>query len=38
MPIPKIFLVKAFISLILKVGIWYKGRKNRKDLEEGKPL
>ena len=38
MPIPKIYLVKMFISLILKIGIWYHNRKNRKDLEKGKPL
>ena len=38
MPIPKIYLVKMFISLVLKIGIWYKGRKNRRDLEKGKPL
>lgn len=38
MPIPNIHLVRALISLVLKIGIWYKGKKNRKDLEEGKPL
>ena len=38
MPIPKIYLVKMFISLILKIVIWYHNRKNRKDLEKGKPL
>ena len=38
MPIPKIYLVKMFISLVLKIGIWYHSRKNRKDLEKGKPL
>ena len=38
MPVPNIHLVRALISLVLKIGIWYKGKKNRKDLEEGKPL
>ena len=38
MPIPKIYLVKMLISFILKVGIWYKGRQNRKKLEKGEPL
>ena len=38
MPIPKIFLVKAFISLVLKIGIWFHDRKNKKNLEKGKPL
>ena len=38
MPVPNIHLVRALISLVLKIGIWYKRKKNRKDLEEGKPL
>lgn len=38
MPVPNVHLVRALISLVLKIGIWYKGKKNRKDLEEGKPL
>lgn len=38
MPIPKIYLVKMFITLVLKIGIWYQSRKNRKNLEKGKPL
>ena len=38
MPIPKIYLVKILITFILKVGIWYHSRKNRKKLEKGEPL
>jgi len=38
MPIPKFFLVKALISLFIKIGIVFYDWKNKRDLKKGKPL
>ena len=38
MPIPKIYLIKILITLVLKIGTWFHDRKNKKNLEKGKPL